>query len=219
MSRSHACVVAKEKDVIPANSSSAKSHAPLLAEVTRLAVSAGAHGGLGFARCSRKRLPLCLFGEEVLCGRVIRRAGAVACGTRRPDVVTGYSIMLVHSTSRYHSAFRLALDGRSLETATSCGTLRRAGGGEFGSVEALANRRQLANKRVPAHKTQVIRVTICLPTSSTRRFRKGHYDLRKWKRNRGVMGSLPNGDIRFPKMTNAPGSSTVPVSPQRVTEE
>ncbi|WP_216087220.1 hypothetical protein, partial [Mycobacterium avium] len=45
------------------------------------------------------------------------------------------------------------------------------------------------------------------------------HDLRKCPRYHGVIGSLPKRDIQFPKMTNAAASSTVRVSPQRVTEE
>ncbi|AFC43020.1 hypothetical protein OCU_18010 [Mycobacterium intracellulare ATCC 13950] len=44
-------------------------------------------------------------------------------------------------------------------------------------------------------------------------------DLREWACYHRVIASLPKRDLRFPKMTNAPAFSTVPVSPQRVTEK
>lgn len=129
-------------------------------------------------------------------------------------------IMLARSESRYHPAFLVA----GLRGAP-CGArdLR---------YSALVCSRQLriplkrwsiggsaANKRAPAHKTQVIRLTIRLAIPHRRRFGKRRYDLRKWTGCRGVIGPLSNRDIRLPKMTNTPRSSTVPVSPERVTEE
>jgi hypothetical protein len=75
-----------------------------------------------------------------------------------------------------------------------------------------------AANRVPAHKMHVIRLTI---TESRRRpcvYQKMVPDLQYYFCYRSVIGSLPNRDIRFPKMTNAIGSRTVPVSPNRVME-
>ncbi len=87
-------------------------------------------------------------------------------------------------------------------------------------VEALPDRAaHPANDGAPAHKIRVIRLTICLPGQSASSRRKCPHDLRKCPRYRGVIGSLPKRDIQFPKMTNAAASSTVRVSPQRVTEE
>ena len=43
-------------------------------------------------------------------------------------------------------------------------------------------------------------------------------DLQNYFSYRAVIGSLLNRDIHFPEMTNAIGSRTVPVSPNRVME-
>ena len=43
-------------------------------------------------------------------------------------------------------------------------------------------------------------------------------DLQNYLSSRAVIGSLSNRDFHFLKMTNAIGSRTVPVSPNRVTE-
>lgn len=121
--------------------------------------------------------------------------------------------------SRYRSAFLFAALPGNLEVCGTCGTLCRLSVKDSDPLKRWLIGRNAANKRAPAHKTPVIRLTICLADPAELSFRKGRNDLRKWTRCRAVIGPLPKRDSRFLKMTNAPRFSTVPVSPQRVTEE
>jgi hypothetical protein len=70
--------------------------------------------------------------------------------------------------------------------------------------------------RGPAHKNGVIRLTIRLRSRQVGTALKRATDLQKRFRDRGVIGSLSNRDIRLAKMTNARGFRTVPGSPKRV---
>lgn len=80
----------------------------------------------------------------------------------------------------------------------------------------MAGRR--AANSVPAHKMYVIQLTITASPRPLRIGRKMAADLPDYLCYRAVTSSLPNRDINFPKMTNAIGSRTVPLSPNRVTE-
>lgn len=119
-----------------------------------------------------------------------------------------------HASQRYPSAVRRG----SIAARATFGILRTLVGADSDPLKRWRIGRTEQNKRAPAHKTQVIRLTIRFTDPVHGWCRKVRNDQRKSPRCRGVIGPLPNGDIRFPKMTNAPRSSTVPVSPQRVTE-